>query len=169
MKALIKSKIVLSLATLVVVAAITIPLLGKITPLRAASASSQASWSIVPSPNPSTSYNFLNSVSASDATHAWTVGSDADADNMHHGLIEYWNGTNWTQQTVVNVTGAIDTYLNSVKALNSSDVWAVGSYLDGNNSSHVLIEHSEDGGESWVQDTDSYTGGVISLQSMVTL
>jgi Concanavalin A-like lectin/glucanases superfamily/Lecithin:cholesterol acyltransferase len=130
-----------------------------ILPLTHNQAFAASGFNIVSSSNPSTTENYLQAVSASDATHAWAVGTDADADNMFHALIEYSNGSSWGQQTVVNVTGAIDSYLTGVKAFNSSDVWAVGCYMDSDYNEHVLIEKTEDGGESWVQDTNSYTGG----------
>ncbi len=108
-------------------------------------------------PNPSTSHNYVHAVSAYDASHVWAVGSYQGTDGNNHDLIEYWNGTRWTQQTGANP--GVYSYLSSVKALSATNIWAVGSYADATNNQYVLIEHSTDGGQTWIQDTSSYTGG----------
>src|SRR5205814_10260603 len=75
-----------------------------------------------------------------------------------HDLIEFWNGTSWSVQTSAN-PGVSNNTLYGVKALSATNVWAVGSYVDADNSQHALIEHTTDGGQTWTQDTDSYQGG----------
>jgi len=114
-------------------------------------------FSIQTSANPSTTDNVLQAVSAYDATHAWAVGSYRNTDGSLHDLIEYWNGTSWSVQTGAN-PGANGNSLSGVKALSATNIWAVGSYVDANSVTHILIEHSTDGGQTWTQDTASYTG-----------
>ncbi len=124
-------------------------------------------WQIVYSPspsnstNPSTHYNFLQSVSSYDASHAWAVGSYRNSDGSLHALIEHWNGTNWATQSGVINPGANGNALYGVKALSATNIWAVGSYVDDNFNQQALIEHSTDGGQTWIQDTDSYSGGSV--------
>ena len=163
MKGFLRSKLVLALATLVILAgAIAIPLSNNIIHSHAASLSTQASWNIVPSPSPSTSSNTLQAVSTYDATHAWAVGSYRNADLSDHDFIEYWNGTSWTQQTGAN-PGAVANNLYGVKALSATDVWAVGCYIDANHNENVLIEHTTDGGNTWTQDSYTGSGCLIAI------
>src|SRR5207249_2845414 len=117
----------------------------------AAPLASQGSWNIVPSPSPSTSSNVLQAVSAYNANNAWVVGSYVNTNGSRQVLIEYWNGTSWSLQTGAN-PGANINILYGMKALSATNVWAVGYYVDANSNSHVLIEHSTDGGSTWTQD-----------------
>jgi len=97
-------------------------------------------------------------VSAYDANNAWAVGAYYDTTNgSNHVIIEHWNGTSWSLQTVAN-PGAHGNYLYGVKAFSATNIWAVGYYFDANYEQHVLIEHSTDGGNTWSQDTGSYYG-----------
>ena len=54
-------------------------------------------WSVVVSPNPSATTNFLNAVVSTSATNAWAVGYDYDSP-VYHTLILHWNGHTWVQQ-----------------------------------------------------------------------
>ena len=72
----IRSKLVLGLATLVMLmGAIAISLTGSIAHSHAASSSSQASWYVVPSPNPVTGNNLLDSVATISFNDVWAVGN----------------------------------------------------------------------------------------------
>lgn len=167
MKGLQKSKLSLTLITLVILAsAIAIPLSSNISRSHAAPSSSQGSWQIVSSPspsnstNPATHYNVLQSVSTYDASHAWAVGWYRNTDGSDHDLIEHWDGTSWSLQAGANPGVSIN-ILYGVKALSATNVWAVGYYLDTNSNQNILIEHSTDGGQTWTQDTNSYSGGGV--------
>ena len=96
-------------------------------------------WTIVPSPNAvpvvNGNSNILDAVAASGPDDIWTAGwylnNDADILTM---LFEHWNGTSWSLVSSPIAEGAIVT---SLTAINSDDVWAVGSYGDdGNMSAH---------------------------------
>jgi len=54
-------------------------------------------WSVVDSPNPSATTNFLNGVVTTSATNAWAVGYYYDG-AVYHTLILHWNGHTWVQQ-----------------------------------------------------------------------
>jgi hypothetical protein len=59
-------------------------------------------WTQVPSPDPggTTGANLLNAVTASSSSSAWAVGRYSTSLTTNgHTLVEYWNGTAWTQQT----------------------------------------------------------------------
>jgi len=79
-------------------------------------------WKQVPSPNPSTSGDFLYGVAATSASNAWAVGSVGN-----NVLIAHWNGTAWKQVPTPNLEGT----LYGIAATSASDAWAVGSLPTG--------------------------------------
>src|SRR5437763_1054163 len=87
----------------------------------AASHATTASWTIVPSPNPSGSSlpNELFAVTAVAADDVWAVGQTGFP---WKALILHWQGSAWT--AVPNPCGVP---LNGVTAISSTDIWAVGS------------------------------------------
>lgn len=54
------------------------------------------SWKIVANPNPGSSYNSLNGVTALSATSVWAVGYANNRSGNPATLIEQWDGTSWT-------------------------------------------------------------------------
>ncbi len=88
------------------------------------------SWSQVPSPSPSATFNELTSVTALSDTNVWTVGdycasgcgTSAEVDDS---LTLHWNGTTWSQFPSKNPSASVNVLL-SVTAASSSDVWAAG-------------------------------------------
>ncbi len=96
------------------------------------------SWSVVSSPNPSSTNNSLYGVTAVSANDVWAVGS---YNNSYIGdtLVEQWNGTNWSVVSSPSPSSAQDQLLG-VATVSSSDVWAVGhTYSLGNYP--TLVEH----------------------------
>jgi hypothetical protein len=91
----------------------------------------------------------LDSVSATSATDAWAVGTDARGSAP---LIEHWNGTNWMpQMTGVPVPPAgRSLQLTSVSARSANDVWAVGDSQSNNSiDESTVILHWD--GSTWAQ------------------
>src|SRR5439155_1501162 len=92
-----------------------------------ATATFAGQWTEVPggaAPHPSA----LNGIAAVSANDIWAVGSWGQ--NGGQGLIEHWDGTNWS---VVNGPTANSSALLSLKAFATDDVWAVGwKDYDGN-------------------------------------
>ncbi len=82
------------------------------------------SWSVVPSPNVSTSRNYLHSVSAVSANDVWAVGYQTKVSD-DHTLIEHWDGSAWSVVSSPDV-GKDDNRLYGVAALSATDVWSVG-------------------------------------------
>jgi hypothetical protein len=81
-------------------------------------------WSIVPSPNPSSTVNVLNAVAAVSANDVWAVGIAPTGSNPI--LIIHWDGAAWS--VVPNPNSPMP--LNDLAALaviSANDVWAVGS------------------------------------------
>jgi Bacterial Ig-like domain (group 3) len=91
-------------------------------------------WTQVKTPNPSSTFNELNGVSALSGSDAWAVGDYLDRIGQTKTLILRWNGTAWTQVKSPNPScpdaPGWDNLLNGVSALSGSDAWAAGDYLD---------------------------------------
>ena len=90
-------------------------------------------WGIVPSPNPGTSDNELDAVSATASNDVWAVGSNS---SLH------WNGTQWN---VVPIDTRAELY--GVVANEYDDVWTVGAIYNGTGSIGTLIENWD--GTQW--------------------
>jgi len=93
-------------------------------------------WTEVPggaAPHPSA----LNGVAVVSANDVWAVGSWGQ--NGGRGLIEHWDGTNWSVAAVLPQ----GTLLIGVAAQSSNDIWAVGQ-----NVTQTLVEHWN--GRQWV-------------------
>ena len=105
-----------------------------------AAATFAGQWTEVPggaAPHPSALFG-ISTVSANDI---WAVGSWGQ--NGGRGLIEHWDGTNWSVATVL----PFGTILLAVAARSSSDVWAVGS-ISGVGQIQTFVEHWN--GQQWV-------------------
>ncbi len=74
-------------------------------------------------------------VSASAATDAWAVGFSILGRRDHGTLIEHWNGTAWSVNSSLVVTGSA-AQLNGVVDLSPANAWAVGLGSGG-----ALLEH----------------------------
>src|SRR5258706_16202771 len=140
MKGHIRSKTVLTLATLVIVMrAIAIPLTGSITHSHAVPLSSQASWNIVPSPNVGTGDNELDNTAEISTTDVWAVGRYTTDSGTNQPLVEQWKVTSWNIVTTpsISVTG----WLYGITVVpGTGELWAVGAYRAGSNAL-TLIEH----------------------------
>lgn len=83
-------------------------------------------WSVVGSPNASSSINQLKGVIALSSTNVWAVGYSIANDNPRQTLIEHWTGSSWSIVSSPN-TGTGDNVLNAVtKVAGTSQAWAVG-------------------------------------------
>jgi len=102
-------------------------------------------WTIVPSVDPGTTFNYLQGMAAVSANDVWAVGGYLDASANYDTLAEHWNGTAWSVVTTPNQP-SLPNGLNAVAAIAPNDVWAVGSYVDDPNS-YTLIEHWD--GSAW--------------------
>ena len=133
--------------SIVMVFALTMTVIGN-------DASSQAEgiWNIVPSPNapPEPLGNTLLDVAAISATDVWAIG-------FHHNptyctfcpapLAMHWDGAQWSLVETPTIAQP-KVQFNSVSAVSSDDVWAVGHWInDTALSAGTLIEHWN--GTSW--------------------
>jgi hypothetical protein len=116
-------------------------------PVGAGSAAAAATWSIVPSPNPSGYGPNLLAVSTDAASDAWTVGVVFNPSNSTYQTVsEHWDGTAWS---VVGTPNPLtNSWLTGVAALSPTNAWAVGFASSGGwVTNRTLIAHWN--GTSW--------------------
>jgi len=98
------------------------------------------------------------------ANNVWAVGSYENLySQIHHALIEHWNGTKWSIVPSPKAPSYYyDTFLSAVTAISANNVWAVGDTCGipscGGGSSQnysPLIEHWD--GTSWSVAYGPYT------------
>jgi hypothetical protein len=112
-----------------------------------ASGAQSDEWSIVSSPNPSATENYLYGVTCASASDCWAVGGYFDNSiQTYQTLIELWDGTSWAIVNSPNPSGTL-TFLNGVTCASASDCWAVGDYFDNSSDYRTLIERWD--GTSW--------------------
>jgi hypothetical protein len=96
------------------------------TALLAASATAQAPWTTLPSPNPSPSSNQLYAVDGTGPNDVWAVGTYVDPASGFQSLALHWDGAQWTH--VPTPTPNAGYWLKAVAAIAPNDVWAVGGH-----------------------------------------
>jgi hypothetical protein len=100
-------------------------------------------WTVIPSPNPSSTLNVLNAVAAVSANDVWAVGIAPTGSNPI--LIIHWNGSVWS--VVPNPPSSMP--LNNLAALaviSANDVWAVGTGLIGDEDATATLHWN---GTAW--------------------
>ena len=144
-------------------------------------------WQIFPSPSPggSSENNGLYAVTCVTASDCWAVGWYENASGDDLTLIEYWNGSAWSQSASptpgtlpsgstfgITCTNTI-VCLNGVTCPSASDCWAVGYYGDSAGDTQTLALQWN--GTSWSQvatvnpsgsaANNGFNGGVSCLSA----
>jgi hypothetical protein len=104
------------------------------------------SWSIVTSPNTSTTQNNLLGVTCVSASNCWAVGFYVAGSGAPQTLIEHWDGTAWAIVPSPNAS-LPNNVLSDVTCVSASDCWAVGYYITAPSVYRTLIERWN--GISW--------------------
>jgi len=116
------------------------------------------SWTQVPMPvQPNHAYQLFG-VTAISSNDVWAVGLDVDLATIPFSITMamHWDGTSWTVVPTANPNE--EQYLQSVAAISSNDVWAVGSKYNNNSQpQYSLIEHWD--GTSWTEVSAPNPGG----------
>jgi hypothetical protein len=129
------------------------------------------SWSIVTGQNPSATNQTLYSVAAISPMLAYAAGSYQSADGRNHTLLEKWDGASWTVVPASELTGpGSDSYLFSLSALSSTNIWAGGAVYSPNSSltpSAGLVQHWD--GTQWkiVPSVDGNPGNFNELNAIL--
>ncbi|MDP9329709.1 MAG: hypothetical protein M3P11_03560 [Actinomycetota bacterium] len=94
-------------------------------------------WSKAQSPNPS-AVNALYGVSAFSSSDVWAVGSQSSSNepgSPSYTLVLHWNGTKWSKVASPRPSSTFNV-VRGVSAVDGSNAWAVGSYI--NDASSIL-------------------------------
>jgi hypothetical protein len=127
-------------------------------------------WKIVPSPNPGHCANgnfstLLTSVSAIASNDVWAVGFSFGCNAEPAPLAMHWDGSNWRVVPTAKLP-FLNNELNSVTAIASDDVYAVGFQTASNGATLTLVEHWD--GHAWTlvsTPNGNTTGNVLSSVS----
>jgi hypothetical protein len=104
-----------------------------------AGSSTVAPWSVVSSPDTSSSENELLGVSCASSGFCMAVGDYYDAAGSDQTLIEAWNGSIWSIVSSPN-SGSGYNVLQGVTCASSSFCMATGYYVDATGIAQTLIE-----------------------------
>jgi hypothetical protein len=104
-------------------------------------------WTVVPTPNVSTTVEILFDVAAISSNDVWAVGR-IGFDTPGAALILHWDGTSWAS-VQTDAPENYPTTLYSIDALPSGDIWAVGTREAITPVTHPLIMHYAEG--QWTQ------------------
>jgi hypothetical protein len=124
-------------------------------------------WSVVPSPNPSSTLNILYGVAAVATNDVWAVGYAATASSG--AVIMHWNGSVWS--VVPNPPSSI--FMSNLLALavvSANDVWAIGSGRIGDEDATLTLHWN---GTAWsfisspnvTPEVDNTLSGVAAVAS----
>ena len=106
------------------------------------------SWSVVPTPNPSSSPNDnLPGVACTSTSDCWAVGSASSGVGLSQTLAEHWDGTAWSIVTTPNAGTSEENFLYGVACISASDCWAVGYSVVSGFVADTLAEHWN--GSAW--------------------
>ncbi len=94
-------------------------------------------WSVILSPNVSTSYNTLQAIAAVSANNIWAVGYEDASNGIQQTLILHYNGSKWSVFPTTNAG-----VLSGIAAVSASNIYAVGTSSNG-----TLIEQYN--GTTW--------------------
>jgi hypothetical protein len=124
----------------------TPPAKAPLRPRTTSDANSQGKWSIVNSPNASTTQtNVFYGMTCVSASDCWAVGYYVNG-SATQTLIERWDGSSWAIVSSPNTLPTQDNVLNGVTCVSPSECWAVGYYHNGS-VNQSLIERWN--GTSW--------------------
>jgi len=105
-------------------------------------------WSIIPSPNHGSDFNYLTGIAAVSTNNIWAVGGYASAPRTGQTLIEHWDGSKWSivpSPTIGDSTAYSN--LAEVAAVSTNNIWAVGLHSNTGGADRTLIEHWD--GSKW--------------------
>ncbi len=115
-------------------------------------------WSVVPSPNVSTSYNALQAIAAVTANDIWAVGYDDTSSGAQQTLILHYDGSQWSVFPDTNVG-----MLSGIAVVAANNIYAVGTGSNG-----TLIERYN--GAAWkvVRSPNRYPFDVLKAVAVVS-
>lgn len=119
----------------------------------------------VQSPNPGSYSAGFGGVAGVSADDIWAVGNQSTPTALET-LIEHWDGSAWSIVPSPNAPGAARTWLTSVAAVSSTDVWAIGHYsMNGYTQQHHEIREHWDG-TAWTASLHADDASIASMSSV---
>jgi len=116
---------------------------------------SGTSWSKVTLPNVSGTNNYLDRLVVIAANDIWAVGERTSISYNVVPFMLHWDGTSWQLTDGPTRSGFIGLYnqfFNSISAVTSNDVWAVGVFVDSSNEVNGFVMHWD--GTRWLYVPD---------------
>jgi hypothetical protein len=92
----------------------------------------------------------------------WVAGFSF-SNGANQTLIEHWNGSAWKVVPSPD-PGSSNNFLNGIRAVSPSNIWAVGAFSNGGGSDQTLILHWD--GKSWQQMESPTPGGSADLNAV---
>jgi hypothetical protein len=124
-------------------------------------------WTEVSAPVPvGTQVNAFGAVTCDTASACIAVGSHTDG-AYALTLVESWDGSRWSVVPSPSVDG-MNTFLNGVACVTTTDCWAVGDAQDVSGSSAVPVIDSWDGSRWRPVNAPAPTGATLTVLSGVT-
>jgi hypothetical protein len=102
-------------------------------------------WKVVPSPNPNSGPNYLESVTSLGPNNAWAVGYSGNSES-YHPIILHWDGSAWTPAAIPSILNETSAEILSIAAVSANDIWAVGDYGDRDSVSGAILHWN---GNEW--------------------
>jgi len=100
-----------------------------------------AAWSVIPSPHLTSTYNYLQGITAISANRVWAVGSRTVSGDQDVSFVERWDGAQWRIEPTPNRANG-GNYLYDVTVDPTGGLWSVGYfYPDGSSDLRTLIQH----------------------------
>jgi Phosphoesterase family len=84
-----------------------------------------SSWTVVPTPDPGSAGNHLYAIDAVSADNVWAAGMQLSGDSPDQGLVEHWNGQQWSVVPMPAPASADLVMLDGITA-NGDQVWVDG-------------------------------------------
>jgi hypothetical protein len=105
-----------------------------------------SSWSVVPTPDPGSAGNHLYAVDAVSSNNVWAAGMELNGDSPDQGLVEHWNGQQWSVVPTPASASAGLVMLDGITA-NASQVWVAGEADGPEGGGQPFVEGYQNG--SW--------------------
>jgi hypothetical protein len=103
-----------------------------------------SSWTAVPTPDPGSTGNHLYAVDAVSPDNVWAAGMQLNGDSPDQGLVEHWDGKQWSVVPVPGPASADLVMLDGITA-DASHVWVAGEADSPEGGGQPLVEGYQNG------------------------
>ena len=103
-----------------------------------------SSWRAIPTPDPGSAGNHLYAVDAVSADNVWAAGMTLNGDSPDQGLVEHWDGQQWSVVPLPAQASADLVMLDGIAAT-AGQVWVAGEADSPEGGGQPLVERYQDG------------------------